>query len=110
MQIAQVDEEAEALAGDEDRVAAVKRVGEEKHAAADREEPEGDGDDALARTLGRQPLHEETSAEQDLRDEAYDNPPVHVMHDVEQVAAYGARQINEHSLLPPRQLARVSGD
>src|SRR5262249_13565031 len=42
IEVARIDENSEALAQDENRVADMEGVDQEQHAAADREEPEGD--------------------------------------------------------------------
>jgi len=74
--IAQVDEHAEPLAGDEHRIAARQRVDEQQQAAADREPPERRRNDAAARAFRRDPLNEETRREQRLRRKAEHDPPI----------------------------------
>src|SRR6185503_18945747 len=59
VEVAEVDEEARALADHEHGVHPVGGVDEEGEPAADREEPEGDRDHALLLSLGGDPLHEE---------------------------------------------------
>src|SRR5882762_1154638 len=66
IQVPQVDEDAKALAEDEDRVLDGERVDEQQEPAADREEPEGDRKDAFFRALAGDPLHHETHGEQRL--------------------------------------------
>src|SRR5262249_52471123 len=76
IEIASVDENAEALTQDEYRVANVERITEQQQPAADREEPERDRHHHLAGTLGGDPLHQEAHREHDLRDIAEQHPPL----------------------------------
>src|SRR5262249_86231 len=73
-QIARVDDQASALAEDEDRVAAVDRVGEHGDAASDGEIPERARHDAAPATLGRDPLHEEPGREKGLPEQTDAQP------------------------------------
>src|SRR5215510_6455899 len=66
IEVAKVNEETRALPQDEHRIAAVNRIDEQDAAAADGEEPEGEGNDALPLALGGDPLHEEAAEEEAL--------------------------------------------
>src|SRR5215510_3154169 len=74
VEVARVDEEAGALAQDEDRIAAPQRVEQEGQAAADREIPEGARHHALAQALRRDPLDEEARGEEGLPEKADAEP------------------------------------
>src|SRR5690348_15850241 len=97
IQVPQIDEEPEPLSDDEHRVPLDERIGKEHHAAADREERERDRKHALARALGRDPLHHEAHPEQDLADVAYQHHPVLIDEkNVEHIVVDAVRDINEH--------------
>src|SRR5437588_4329572 len=81
IEIAGIDEDAEALAQNEDRVANVKRVAEQQDAAADGEEPERNRHHHLAGTLGGNPLHHEAHREHDLRGIAEQYDPLEFGHE-----------------------------
>src|SRR5574341_59138 len=74
VEIAGVDEEPCRLADDEHGVGPVDRVGQERRAPADREEPEGAGHDALPRALGSDPLDEEAGGEERLAEQSDTEP------------------------------------
>src|SRR5215831_3983928 len=76
VEVAEIDEEAGALAEDEDGVLTVDRVDEERQPPADREEPERERDHALAPALGRDPLHEKAHGEECLAQESHAEPYV----------------------------------
>src|SRR5262249_9618152 len=102
IEIAQVHEHAERLAGDEHGVAPIERVGEQQQTAGDREEPEGDRNHAAALPFACDPLHEETAGEHQLRNKAEDHPPIEIGDkDVEEVAPDHPLQINQHPKFPP---------
>src|SRR5215471_6943324 len=85
--VARIDENSEALAQDENRVADIEGVEQEQHAAADREEPEGDRHHHFSRALGGDPLHREAHGEHDLRHVTEQHPPLELGHeDLVQVA------------------------
>src|SRR5688572_8215956 len=79
-QIARVDEEARALADDEDGIAPVDGIGEQGEAAADGEIPEGAWHDAPFALLGRDPLHDEAGGEQRLAEQADGEPELLAGH------------------------------
>src|SRR5438309_5986409 len=82
VQVAQVHEQARPLAEDEDGVAAVDGVEEEREAAAEREVPEEDGDHALLPALRRDPLHDEAGGEERLPEKADGQPdPLDAHHE-----------------------------
>src|SRR5262249_6673577 len=81
IEVATVHEQPGSLADDEDRVQPINRVGQEGEAARDREEPECDGNHALALPLGGDPLHQEAHREADLPEKAHRQPEVLVAHD-----------------------------
>src|SRR5262245_37268941 len=110
VQVARVDEHAEALAEDEDWIADIERIAEQQQPAADREEPERDRHDHLSRALGRNPLHHEAHGEHDLHQIAEQHPPLELGYEnVVQVVADRLREINQHSLSPPRPATRDGG-
>src|SRR5262249_13961541 len=95
IEIAQIDEKAEALAENKHGILAIKRVHEQQKSAADREHPEAHRHDALARAFGRNPLHEEAHEKKHLRDIAECDPPIELnQEDVVEISAHGAREIN----------------
>ena len=61
LQIAQIDEHAEALARDEHRIAAVERIDEQQQPAADRAPPERHRNDAPADPFRGNPLHQRSA-------------------------------------------------
>ena len=69
IKIAQVNEYAERLAGDEDHVLAVERIDQKQNSAADREQPERHRNDAMAGALRGDPLHQKARREQRLGNE-----------------------------------------
>src|SRR3972149_1616064 len=73
---AEVDEEPGAPAAGEEGggAARVRGVEEERQPPADREEPEGDRDDALLLAFGGDPLHEEPHREECLPEEPHRQP------------------------------------
>src|SRR5262245_6968265 len=110
VQVARVDEHTEALAEDEDRIADIERIAEQQQPAADREEPERDRHHHLSRALGCDPLHHKAHGEHDLRHIAEQYPPLEFGYEnVVQVVADRLREINQHSLSPPRPAARDGG-
>jgi hypothetical protein len=80
LQVAQIDGDADALSGDEDRVAPVQRIGEQHQRTGDAEVPERHRDHAAAMALAGQPLDDEPAHEHGLPDEAQHQPPVFVSH------------------------------
>src|SRR5262249_6502233 len=87
IEVARIDENSEALAQDENRVADIEGVEQEQHAAADREEPEGDRHHHFSRALGGDPLHREAHGEHDLRHVTEQHPPLELGYeDLVQVA------------------------
>src|SRR5262249_6908822 len=64
--VADVHDRTSGLSENEDRVAPVQGVDEERHASRQAQVPERHGDDALARALAVQPLHDETGREERL--------------------------------------------
>src|SRR5450755_887576 len=104
IEVADIDHKAQRLARDEDRVSAVERVDQQQRAAADREEPERDRNDASAGALGRDPLYHEAHGEESLRHESEQHPGVElddedVMQIVENIS---------HQPSPRSQSASVS--
>ena len=96
VQVAQVNEDAERLAGDEHRIPAIERIDQQHQTATDRENPERQRNDAAAGALGRDPLHQKSHGEKALGNEAHQHPPIEPGdEDILQVRADGARQINE---------------
>src|SRR5262245_9963792 len=75
-QIARVHEQAGALTEDEDGIAAVDRVGEQREAAADGEVPERERHHAPPAALGGDPLHEESRREAGLPEQTDREPDV----------------------------------
>src|SRR3569623_445432 len=97
LQVAQVDEDAEGLADDEDRVLAIERVAAQHAAAADREHPERRRHDAAPGALGCDPLTDAAHGEHDLRDVADQDAPLDIAEEhVVQIAADGVRDIYQH--------------
>jgi hypothetical protein len=95
--ISYINEHAECLPSDEYRVAAIERISQEQRAAADRQQPERQRDDALAGALGGDPLHHEARGKEGLRDEAKQHPGIDPDDEhVVQVAADGAREFDQH--------------
>ena len=85
------------MADDEDRILAIDGIAQQHQAAADREDPERGRHHAAPGPLGGDPLHDEAHGEQNLRDVADQQTPIHVAEkDVVQVAAEGAREIDQH--------------
>src|SRR5215472_8645739 len=80
IEVAKVNEETRALPQDEHRIAAVNRIDEQDAAAADGEEPEGEGNDALPLALGGDPLHEEAAEEEALPQESDGQPELLSRH------------------------------
>src|SRR5713101_2748944 len=78
IEIAHIDEHAEGLAGDEDGITAIERVGEQQEAAGDRKKPKCDRNYASSLPLAFHPLHPEAPGEHELGDEAEDDPPVKI--------------------------------
>src|SRR5471030_3239507 len=78
LQIAQIDEYAERLPDNEHRVFAVQRVAEQHQPAANREYPERGRHHAAAGAFGGDPLHDKAHREQNLRDIADEDAPIHV--------------------------------
>ena len=76
IQIAGIDDQAAALAGDENRVCFVDRIGQQNHTAADAEIPEGQRNDAFADDLALEPLNDEPGGEQRLPEKPDQNPDV----------------------------------
>src|SRR5262245_17543923 len=74
VEIARVHEEPRGLAEHEHRIPSVDRVGQERHAAAQREIPEVSRDHALAQALGRDPLDEKARREERLAEKADAKP------------------------------------
>src|SRR4051794_26790043 len=69
-EIARVDDEPRRLAGDEDRVEPIDRVGEKHDAAAQTAIPERERDHAPAHELALEPLDDEARCEQRLAEKA----------------------------------------
>src|SRR5271156_3136241 len=76
IEVAQIDKDAERLAGDEDGVLAVERIEQKEEAAEDGKYPESQRDDAVAGALRRDPLHPKARREQKLRRDAKRDPPI----------------------------------
>src|SRR5574343_1105277 len=74
VQVAEIDDQAEALAKYEDRVIAVDGINSQHQAAEDAEIPEGHRHDDLLGLFARPPLDDETHHEQPLATEANGNP------------------------------------
>src|SRR5712691_12362518 len=109
VKIAGVDEQSQRLAGDEHRVPAVERVNEQQGAAADREQPEAQRDDAAPRALRRDPLHQKPRREQRLRQEPERNPPVELQdEDVAEIISHALPKLS-HRASPPRSAERGRG-
>ena len=77
-QVAAIDEQAEGLAQDEDRVSAYNRIEQQAGTAEETQIPEGDRHNALAAPLGSQPLHDEATGEGHLGEQPDDDPCVEV--------------------------------
>ena len=73
-EIADVNDEPGTLPNDEHRVSFVNCVRGGDDAAAQRQIPEDQRDVALALSLGRNPLHDKARAEDELAEEAEDEP------------------------------------
>src|SRR6476661_5128319 len=73
-QVARVNEYPEHLAGDEDRVPPIHRIGEERHAARQAEVPKGDRNYASLVALALDPLPKKPHHKQELSDEPDRNP------------------------------------
>src|ERR1700726_2282873 len=73
-EIAGVDQQAGALAEDEDGVSLVDGVAQEGRAAGDAQVPEGAGDDAGFPPLRRDPLDEEATGEEELSEQSEADP------------------------------------
>src|SRR5262245_7878076 len=95
VEVARVHEESRGLAEHEHRIPPVDRVGQERHAAAQREIPEVSRDHALALALGRDPLDEKARREERLAEKA----------DAEPELIRGHR----HPLSVARAVARAAG-
>src|SRR3990172_710510 len=76
VEIAQVDQEARALAQHEHRVLAVDRVDQQRGSPADREEPERNRDHALFLAFGGDPLDKKAAREERLTEKAHRQPEV----------------------------------
>ena len=95
--MAQIEQDAERLPGDEDGIASIKRIRQKQCAATDGEQPEGEWNDAAPRALGGNPLHQEPPGEQRLREKAEQCPRVEMDdEDVEKVPEDRAGQVNQH--------------
>src|SRR5579863_9845522 len=76
IKIAQVDDEAERLAGNEYRIAPVERIDEQQCPAADRKKPERDRNHAAARPFRCDPLHHKAHRKKALRDKSQSDPGI----------------------------------
>src|SRR5574343_1512180 len=74
VQVAEIDDQAEPLAENEDRVVAVNGIDGQHQAAKDAEIPEGHRHDDLLGLFARPPLDDETHHEQPLATEANGDP------------------------------------
>jgi len=75
-EVSRVDEDAEALAGDEDGVADAHGVAQEDESATQAQIPERGWDDALPAAFGSDPLDEKAGTEEGLPSEADGYPDV----------------------------------
>src|SRR6266481_1603415 len=88
IEVAPVDEHAERLAQDENRVADIQRIGQQQRAAANRKKPKRDRHHHFSRAFRGDPLHQESHGEHNLRDVAEQHPPLKLGHkDFVQVTA-----------------------
>src|SRR5574343_1701314 len=74
VQVAEIDDQAQALAESEDRVVAVDGIDGQHQAAEDAEIPEGHRNDDLLGLFARPPLDDETHHEQPLATETDGDP------------------------------------
>jgi hypothetical protein len=79
-EVTQVDKNAGALAGYENRILSVYGVREQDKTTGKAEIPERRGNDAFADTLALQPLYDKAHGEKRLSGETYYNPETVLLH------------------------------
>src|SRR5690606_3155634 len=74
-EVPEIDEDAERLTEDEDRIAPVDGIGQKDQPAREREVPEHDRHHRPARPFRGNPLDEEAAGEHELAEQAEGDPP-----------------------------------
>src|SRR5262249_10552939 len=92
--VARIDEQAGALAHDENGIASLNSIDQQHGSSGEAEIPEGDGDDAAFGRFAGDPLPEEAKEEERLADEADDDPII---------------EMHRLILVPPTRLAGATG-
>ena len=108
-QISEIHHRSDRLSCNKDRVHSVDRIGERDQSADETHVPKGDGDAALRRPLGGDPLNHPTAEEEPLTEESDTDPECFSTHEVwERLLSRtvdsrrgSSEFIQEHALLHP---------
>src|SRR6478752_10706785 len=110
IEIAHINENAESLTQDKNRVSDVESIGKQQHAPADGKEPECNRYDHSSRPLRGNPLHRKAHGEHELRHIAEHYPPLEFGDEYfVEVVADRVGKINQHCALPPKPAAAGAG-